>query len=89
MRRVDSSEWGSMAPVQGPMLHFFRLVTNYSQNMGGIPLTSPIVMNSGFDTQTWSPVNIKIVCEEVNLTSEEYLTTAFNTLTRMNPAGPN
>jgi len=89
MRRVDSSEWGSMAPVQGPMLHFFRLVTNYSQNMGGVPLTSPIVLNSGFDTQHWSPVNIKIVCEEVNLSSEEYLTTAFNTLTRMNPAGPN
>lgn len=89
MRRVDSSEWGSMAPIQGPMLHFYRLVTNYSQNMGGIPLGSPIVQNSGLESQHWSPVNIKIVCEEVDLSDEEYLTTAYNTLTRMNPAGPN
>lgn len=89
VRAVDSSEWGSMAPVQGPMLHFYRLVTDYSNNMGGVPLGSPIVEQSGYSTNKWAPVNIKVVCEEVDLSDEEYLTTAYQTLTRMNPAGPN
>jgi hypothetical protein len=89
MRRVDSSEWGSMSPVQGPMLHFFRLVTCYSNDMAGIPLGSPLIQNSGYTAQYWSPINLQVVCEEVDLSSEEYLTNAYRTLTRMTPGGPN
>lgn len=89
MRRVDSSEWGSMEPIQGPMLHFYRVVSNYSQNMTGVPPSSDIVINDGYEQATFSPVNIKVVCEELQLSSTEYLSTAYQTLTRRNPAGPN
>lgn len=89
MRQVDSSEWGSMDIVQGPMLHIYRLVTNYSQNMGGMPAGSPCLNANGTEYQWWAPLNVKVVCQEVDLTSEEYLTTAYNTLTRMTPGGPN
>jgi hypothetical protein len=88
-RRVDSSEWGSMAPIQGPMLHFFRFVTNYANNMAPLTLTSPLVTESGYTSGTYSPINIQVVCEEVDLNSIEYLTNAYRTLTRMNPGGAN
>jgi len=89
MRQVDSSEWGSMDIVQGPMLHFFRLITNYSQNMNGVPAQSPLVQTNGWENQTWSPINLKVICQEVDLSDEEYLTTAYQTLQRNMPGGPN
>ena len=85
MQVVEVNRWGSLPNILGPKLHCYRYISYQSQQMTGIlGADNPILNAQGNTARNFSPISVKIICEEADLTESEYLVSAANAYNNAN-----
>lgn len=78
MRVAEQNTWGSMSTILGPFLHCYRVIIYRCQNLAGLGGTNPILGAAGSTSRRMSPVTIRIMTDDADLSEGEYLIAAAN-----------
>jgi hypothetical protein len=90
MQVTEVNRWGSLPAILGPKLFCYRFMSYPSQALTGlVGIDNPILLGQGITLRNMSPLSIKIICEEANLSESEYLVSAANAYNNANYDDPN
>ena len=88
MSIAEVNTWGGMDAILGPRLHCYRVIFHETQNLLGLDPTpgtgNPIVLGLGTTLRTFSPISIRLFCQEADLSDGQYLVEAANAYNRWN-----
>lgn len=88
MSIAEINTWGGMETILGPRLHCYRVIFHETQNLLHLdadPVTgNPLVLALGTTLRTFSPISIRLFCQEADLDDGDYLIEAANAFNRWN-----
>lgn len=84
----DVNTWGSLSTITGPNLYCYRVVVMQLQSFYADGTILKNVLEGGFSTITFPPVNVAFLCKDPKFSEGQYLTRLANAMNSIPEGGP-